>query len=182
MKGCVAEYCFQCSNGMRVLGLFLFSLTGGENRGHTPLPLVVLRCLSCLLVLMHFSLVAGIHIYLFPSVAARVGSNEQAIKALKEEGIEVVLVNPNIATVQTSKNLGGASPDRTYFLPVTPEVRPAYFLSTCITKTDRFFLKYLERFAISRRRLIPYVSTTLCFISSLCAPVLYAERGRSWRA
>lgn len=46
----------------------------------------------------------------------------QAIKALKEEGIEVVLVNPNIATVQTSKNLGGASPDRTYFLPVTPEV------------------------------------------------------------
>lgn len=48
--------------------------------------------------------------------------NDQAIKALKEEGIEVVLVNPNIATVQTSKNLGGASPDRTYFLPVTPEV------------------------------------------------------------
>lgn len=50
----------------------------------------------------------------------------QAIKALKEEGIEVVLVNPNIATVQTSKNLGGASPDRTYFLPVTPEVRCAF--------------------------------------------------------
>ncbi|CAN0491218.1 unnamed protein product, partial [Hapterophycus canaliculatus] len=49
--------------------------------------------------------------------------SQQAIKALKEEGIEVVLVNPNIATVQTSKNLGGASPDRTYFLPVTPEVR-----------------------------------------------------------
>ncbi|CAM9209800.1 unnamed protein product [Ascophyllum nodosum] len=49
-------------------------------------------------------------------------SGSQAIKALKEEGIEVVLVNPNIATVQTSKNLGGASPDRTYFLPVTPEV------------------------------------------------------------
>ncbi|CAB1107807.1 unnamed protein product [Ectocarpus sp. CCAP 1310/34] len=48
-------------------------------------------------------------------------SGSQAIKALKEEGIEVVLVNPNIATVQTSKNLGGASPDRTYFLPVTPE-------------------------------------------------------------
>ncbi|CAM9239741.1 unnamed protein product [Pylaiella littoralis] len=49
-------------------------------------------------------------------------SGSQAIKALKEEGIEVVLVNPNIATVQTSKNLGGASPDRTYFLPVTPEI------------------------------------------------------------
>lgn len=59
----------------------------------------------------------------------------QAIKALKEEGIEVVLVNPNIATVQTSKNLGGASPDRTYFLPVTLEVNPIGFgtrtLLTC---------------------------------------------------
>jgi carbamoyl-phosphate synthase large subunit len=33
-----------------------------------------------------------------------------------------VLINPNIATVQTSKNLGGASPDKTYFLPVKPDV------------------------------------------------------------
>ncbi|CAM9934724.1 unnamed protein product, partial [Phaeothamnion confervicola] len=49
-------------------------------------------------------------------------SGSQAIKALKEEGIEVVLVNPNIATVQTSKHLGGASPDRTYFLPVRADV------------------------------------------------------------
>lgn len=57
--------------------------------------------------------------------------NEQAIKALKEEGIEVVLVNPNIATVQTSKNLGGASPDRTYFLPVTPEV--SFMIFTVLT-------------------------------------------------
>ncbi|MCK4327079.1 MAG: carbamoyl-phosphate synthase (glutamine-hydrolyzing) large subunit [Candidatus Diapherotrites archaeon] len=44
-------------------------------------------------------------------------SGSQAIKALKEEGIEVVLVNPNIATVQTSRGLA----DRVYFLPVTPE-------------------------------------------------------------
>lgn len=36
----------------------------------------------------------------------------QAIKALKEEGIEVVLINPNVATVQTSKSLGKASPDK----------------------------------------------------------------------
>jgi carbamoyl-phosphate synthase large subunit len=49
-------------------------------------------------------------------------SGSQAIKALKEEGLEVVLINPNIATVQTSKNLGGASPDKTYFLPVKPDV------------------------------------------------------------
>jgi carbamoylphosphate synthase large subunit len=49
-------------------------------------------------------------------------SGSQAIKALKEEGIEVVLINPNIATVQTSKNLGRASPDVVYFLPVKADV------------------------------------------------------------
>ena len=43
-------------------------------------------------------------------------SGSQAIKALKEEGIEVVLINPNIATNQTSKGLA----DKIYFLPVTP--------------------------------------------------------------
>lgn len=49
-------------------------------------------------------------------------SGSQAIKALKEEGIEVILINPNIATVQTSKNLGRASPDKVYFLPIRPHV------------------------------------------------------------
>ncbi|MDY0004896.1 MAG: carbamoyl-phosphate synthase (glutamine-hydrolyzing) large subunit, partial [Polyangia bacterium] len=44
-------------------------------------------------------------------------SGSQAIKALKEEGIPVVLVNPNIATIQTSEGLA----DEVYFLPVTPE-------------------------------------------------------------
>eukprot|EP00939_MAST-03C_sp_MAST-3C-sp1_P001072 g1072.t1 len=44
-------------------------------------------------------------------------SGSQAIKALKEEGIEVVLINPNIATVQTSKDFA----DKVYFLPVTAE-------------------------------------------------------------
>jgi carbamoyl-phosphate synthase large subunit len=43
-------------------------------------------------------------------------SGSQAIKALKEEGVEVVLINPNIATIQTSEELA----DRVYFLPVTP--------------------------------------------------------------
>ena len=44
-------------------------------------------------------------------------SGSQCIKALKEEGIEVILVNPNIATVQTSPSkVTGA--DRVYFLPV----------------------------------------------------------------
>ena len=44
-------------------------------------------------------------------------SGSQALKALKEDGISTVLVNPNIATVQTSEGIA----DKVYFLPVTPE-------------------------------------------------------------
>ncbi|XP_055599660.1 CAD protein [Uranotaenia lowii] len=44
-------------------------------------------------------------------------SGSQAIKALKEEHIQTVLINPNIATVQTSKGLA----DKVYFLPLTPD-------------------------------------------------------------
>ncbi|MHA1605987.1 MAG: carbamoyl-phosphate synthase (glutamine-hydrolyzing) large subunit [Candidatus Freyarchaeota archaeon] len=44
-------------------------------------------------------------------------SGSQALKALKEEGIETVLVNPNIATIQTDLRMA----DRVYLLPVTPE-------------------------------------------------------------
>ncbi|MDR0390095.1 MAG: carbamoyl-phosphate synthase (glutamine-hydrolyzing) large subunit [Spirochaetaceae bacterium] len=43
-------------------------------------------------------------------------SGSQALKALREEGIQTVLVNPNIATIQTSEGMA----DRTYFLPLTP--------------------------------------------------------------
>ncbi|MDH5743713.1 MAG: carbamoyl phosphate synthase large subunit, partial [Candidatus Aminicenantes bacterium] len=52
-------------------------------------------------------------------------SGSQAIKALKEEGISVILVNPNIATIQTSEALA----DKIYFLPVTP-----YFVERVIEK------------------------------------------------
>jgi len=44
-------------------------------------------------------------------------SGSQAIKALKQEGIYTILINPNIATIQTSKGLA----DKVYFLPVTPD-------------------------------------------------------------
>ena len=44
-------------------------------------------------------------------------SGSQAIKALKEEGIKCILINPNIATVQTDPGLA----DKTYFVPVTPQ-------------------------------------------------------------
>ena len=43
-------------------------------------------------------------------------SGSQALKALKEEGVETILINPNIATVQTSEG----SADKIYFLPITP--------------------------------------------------------------
>ncbi len=52
-------------------------------------------------------------------------SGSQALKALKEEGIETILINPNIATVQTSEGFA----DRIYFLPVTP-----YFVRKVIEK------------------------------------------------
>lgn len=45
-------------------------------------------------------------------------SGSQAIKALREEGIQTVLINPNIATIQTSE----AMADKVYFLPVDPDV------------------------------------------------------------
>jgi len=44
-------------------------------------------------------------------------SGSQAIKALKEEGITTILINPNIATIQTSEDLA----DEVYFLPITPD-------------------------------------------------------------
>jgi carbamoyl-phosphate synthase large subunit len=52
-------------------------------------------------------------------------SGSQALKALKEEGLQTVLINPNIATVQTSEGVA----DQIYFLPVTP-----YFVEKVIEK------------------------------------------------
>ncbi|HKK60947.1 MAG TPA: carbamoyl-phosphate synthase (glutamine-hydrolyzing) large subunit [Bacteroidales bacterium] len=52
-------------------------------------------------------------------------SGSQALKALREEGVKTVLINPNIATVQTSEEVA----DEIYFLPVTP-----YFVEKVIKK------------------------------------------------
>ena len=52
-------------------------------------------------------------------------SGSQALKALKEEGVKTVLINPNIATIQTSEEIA----DKIYFLPVTP-----YFVEEVIKK------------------------------------------------
>jgi len=52
-------------------------------------------------------------------------SGSQALKALREEGVYTVLINPNIATVQTSEHIA----DKVYFLPITP-----YFVEKVIEK------------------------------------------------
>ncbi|MBO7316705.1 MAG: carbamoyl-phosphate synthase (glutamine-hydrolyzing) large subunit, partial [Paludibacteraceae bacterium] len=52
-------------------------------------------------------------------------SGSQALKAMREEGIETVLINPNIATIQTSEGVA----DKVYFLPITP-----YFVEEIIKK------------------------------------------------
>ena len=63
-------------------------------------------------------------VLLLGSGALRIGqagefdySGSQAIKALKEEGISTVLINPNVATVQTSQGVA----DKVDFMPVQPE-------------------------------------------------------------
>lgn len=62
-------------------------------------------------------------------------SGSQALKALREEGIKTVLINPNIATIQTSENIA----DKVYFLPVTP-----YFVEKVIAreKADGLYLSF----------------------------------------
>jgi carbamoyl-phosphate synthase large subunit len=62
-------------------------------------------------------------------------SGSQALKALKEEGIQTILINPNIATVQTSEGIA----TKIYFLPVTP-----YFVEKVIRKEkpDGIFLSF----------------------------------------
>lgn len=54
-------------------------------------------------------------------------SGSQALKALREEGVQTVLINPNIATVQTSEKVA----DKIYFLPVTP-----YFVEKVIKREE----------------------------------------------
>jgi len=54
-------------------------------------------------------------------------SGSQALKALREEGVQTILINPNIATVQTSEKVA----DKIYFLPVTP-----YFVEKVIKREE----------------------------------------------
>ena len=72
-------------------------------------------------------------------------SGSQALKALKEEDVQTVLINPNIVTVQTSEELA----DKIYFLPVTP-----YFVEKVIAKEkpDGILLSFGGQTALLRNR------------------------------
>ncbi len=75
-------------------------------------------------------------------------SGSQAIKALKEEGLQTVLINPNIATVQTSKGMA----DKTYFLPITPEyVTQVRFSLSCFLVTSTINPSHSEQVIANER-------------------------------
>ena len=85
-------------------------------------------------------------------------SGSQALKALREEGIKTVLINPNIATVQTSEGVA----DEVYFLPVQP-----YFVEQVIQKErpDGILLAFGGQTAlppcILRARIVATITTAL---------------------
>jgi len=70
-----------------------------------------------------------------PASRAREADWRATLKALKEESVETILINPNIATVQTSEGIA----DKVYFLPVTP-----FFVEQVIEKErpDGIFLSF----------------------------------------
>ena len=83
-------------------------------------------------------------------------SGSQALKALKEEGISSVLVNPNIATIQTSEGIA----DKVYFLPVT-----TYFVEEIIKKErpDGILLAFGMLFPNTEL----YISSVICGANGL---------------
>lgn len=110
-------------------------------------------------------------------------SGSQALKALKEEGISVVLMNPNIATIQTSQNLA----DKIYFLPITP-----YFVEQVIKKekVDGVFLSFggqtalncglaLERSGIFKKYAVKVLGTPVKSIEITEDRELFAQKMHS---
>jgi carbamoyl-phosphate synthase large subunit len=110
-------------------------------------------------------------------------SGSQAIKALKEEGVEVWLVNPNIATIQTSPGLA----DRIFLLPVTP-----HFVSRVIAlgKPDGILLSFggqtalncglaLHREGVLRRHGVRVLGTPIAAIEKTEDRARFARELRS---
>ena len=107
-------------------------------------------------------------------------SGSQAIKALKEEKIQTVLINPNIATVQTSVGLA----DKVYFLPLTPEYvtqvikaeRPSGVLLTFGGQTALNCGVELERAGVFEKYKIIILGTPIHSIIETEDRKLFAER------
>lgn len=107
-------------------------------------------------------------------------SGSQAIKALKEEKIQTVLINPNIATVQTSKGLA----DKVYFLPITPEYveqvikseRPTGVLLTFGGQTALNCGIELERTGIFKKFGVKIMGTPISAIIETEDRKIFAER------
>jgi carbamoyl-phosphate synthase large subunit len=110
-------------------------------------------------------------------------SGSQAIKALKEEGVEVWLINPNIATIQTSPGLA----DRIFLLPVTP-----HFVSRVIAlgRPDGILLSFggqtalncglaLDRQGVLRRHRVRVLGTPIEAIEKTEDRALFARELRS---
>lgn len=107
-------------------------------------------------------------------------SGSQAIKALKEEKIQTVLINPNIATVQTSKGLA----DKVYFLPLTQEYvtqvikaeRPSGILLTFGGQTALNCGVELDRAGIFKKYNINVLGTQISSIIETEDRKLFAQR------
>lgn len=102
---------------------FLFRKFVGETRGETQ-PVVLQDGLSYQRKTYKKVLLVGSGGLSIGQAGEFDYSGSQCIKALKEENIEVILINPNIATVQTSqeKDEAARGADRVYFLPILPEI------------------------------------------------------------
>ena len=107
-------------------------------------------------------------------------SGSQALKALREEGISTVLINPNIATVQTSEGVA----DQIYYLPVQP-----YFVERVIEKEkpDGILLSFggqtalncgveLERSGILKKHNVRVLGTPVGAIMNTEDRELFVER------
>lgn len=107
-------------------------------------------------------------------------SGSQAIKAMQEEKIQTVLINPNIATVQTSKGLA----DKVYFLPLTPSYveqvikaeRPSGILLTFGGQTALNCGVELEKSGVLKKYNINVLGTQISAIVETEDRKIFAER------
>ena len=81
-------------------------------------------------------------------------SGSQALKALREEGISSVLVNPNIATIQTSEGIA----DKVYFQPVTTHFVTEIIKKERTTRRHIISLRWANRFELRYRTVSKWYS------------------------